>query len=332
MRLSVVICTFERPALLAALLRSLIGQGGTAGGDVEIVVVDNSDGETARPAVEALAAAAPMPLRYLTAHPANISVARNAGCRASRGEAVAFLDDDQQAEPGWLAAVLDGLERFPHDAFFGPITPHFEDPTAVTPAARTLFTRAWTEPAGREVFALRRPASQPFVVSTANSIFRRSTTLMEPEPFDPDFGQCGGEDLHLLSRLAREGRRFAWLPEARATDFVPRHRCGTGYLVRRHFAGGQAYAATVIRTSPRPLRDEAVLTAKSLVQVGMLPLTGIAMLRREAPGRSLAIRAAGIAGKLLWRRLYPLYRAEAASLAPLPTPAGGRSSAAGETN
>lgn len=314
MRLSVVICTYERPALLAALLRSLIAQDGAGAGGIEVIVVDNSDGGTARPVVEALARRAPMPLRYVTAHPANISVARNAGCRASTGDAVAFLDDDQEAEAGWLAAVLDGLARFPHDVFFGPILPRFEDAGAVTPAARTLFTRIGSEPAGQELFALRRPASQAFVLSTANSIFRRATALPGPEPFDPRFGQCGGEDLHLLCRLARDGRRFAWLPGARATDFVPRHRCHTGYLVRRHFAGGQAYAATLVRTSPHPLREEAVMAAKSLIQVGLLPIMGLTMLRREAPGRSFAIRAAGIAGKLLWRRLYPLYRAEAAAL------------------
>ncbi len=83
MRLSVVICTYERPMLLAALLRSLMGQDGAGDGETEIVVVDNSDGETARPVVEELATRAPLPIRYLTAHPANISVARNAGCRGA---------------------------------------------------------------------------------------------------------------------------------------------------------------------------------------------------------------------------------------------------------
>ncbi len=133
MRLSVVICTYERPALLAALLRSLAGQEGAVPEDVEILVVDNSDGGSARPVVEALAAGSPFPLRYLVAHPANISVARNAGCRASRGAAIAFLDDDQEAEPGWLRAVLDGLVRSSHDVFFGPITPRYEDPADVPP-------------------------------------------------------------------------------------------------------------------------------------------------------------------------------------------------------
>jgi succinoglycan biosynthesis protein ExoM len=208
----------------------------------------------------------------------------------------------------------------PHDVFFGPITPRYEDPADVPPAARTLFTRRGDAPAGHGLFVLDRPASQGFVLSTANSVFRRDTALPGPEPFDPYFGQCGGEDLHLLYRLARQGKRFGWLPEARATDFVPRHRCGTAYLVRRHFAGGQAYAAALIRTSPTPRRDAAAMGLKALAQIGLLPLSGLAMLRREAPGRSFAIRAAGIAGKLLWRRLYPLYRREAKALAPSARP------------
>jgi succinoglycan biosynthesis protein ExoM len=316
MRLSIVICTYERPRLLAALLHSLIGQTFESTAGVEIVVVDNSDGETARSTVEGLSGVSPMPLRYLTAHPANISVARNAGCRASRGEAVAFLDDDQEAEPGWVAAVLDGLTHLPHDVLFGPITPRFEAPEAVTPSARTLFTRAGDDPRGQDLFALRRPASQTFVLSTANSVFRRGTALPGPDPFDPYFGQCGGEDLHLLCRLAQQGRRFGWLPDARATDFVPAHRCGTAYLVRRHFAGGQAFAAAMIRTSAKPRREWAVMTAKSLVQVALLPATALSMLRGDAPGRTLAIRAAGIVGKLFWRSLYPLYRSEAANLPP----------------
>lgn len=310
MRLSVVICTYERPRLLAALLRSLIAQEGVGAG-IEVVVVDNSDGETARPTVEGLMAGASFPIRYLTAHPANISVARNAGCRASHGEAVAFLDDDQEAEPGWLAAILDGLAHQPHDVFFGPITPRFEAPEAVISAARVLFTRASGSACGEDLFALRRPARQSFVLSTANSIFRRAS-LPEPDPFDPYFGQCGGEDLELLCRLAQQGKRFGWLPAARATDFVPRHRCGMRYLVRRHFAGGQAYAAAMIRTSPSPRRDGLVNMAKTLIQIALLPLIALAMLRREAPARSFAIRVAGIVGKLFWRSLYPLYRKEAA--------------------
>lgn len=309
-RLSIVICTYERPVLLAKALGSILALDGLEGAGLDVVVVDNSDTGSARAVVEGIAQGASIPVAYVTAHPANISLARNAGCRASRGEAVAFLDDDQEVAPGWLAAVLDGLARFPHDVFFGPITPVYEAPDAVTPAASALFVRAGDRPAGDDLAAFDRPATQTFVLSTANSVFRRATALPGAEPFDPDFGQAGGEDLDLLCRLQRAERRFGWLPGAGASDFVPRHRCGAAYLVRRHFAGGQVFAAASIRTSPTPSRDGAIITLKAVLQLLLLPVSAVSMVRRPEPMRSLAIHAAGIVGKLFWRRLYPLYRVE----------------------
>lgn len=309
-RLSIVICTYERPVLLAKALASILALDGLRSAGLDVVVVDNSDSGSARAVVEAIADGAPVPIAYVAAHPANISVARNAGCRASRGEAVAFLDDDQELAPGWLAAVLDGLAHFPHDVFFGPITPVYEAPEAVTPPASALFVRASDRPAGHDLVAFERPSTQKFVLSTANSVFRRATALPDAEPFDTDLGQAGGEDLDLLCRLQRAGCRFGWLPKAGASDFVPRHRCGAPYLVRRHFAGGQVFARALIRTSPTPSRDDAIIMLKAVLQLLLLPVSALPMMRRPAPTRSLAIHVAGIVGKLFWRRLYPLYRVE----------------------
>ncbi len=310
-RLSIVICTYERPVLLEKALHSILALDGLEGAGLDVVVVDNSDSGSARAVTETIAAGASIPIAYVTAHPPTIALARNAGCGASRGAAVAFLDDDQTVAPGWLAAVRDGLARLPHDVFFGPITPAYEAPEAVTPPANALFVRADGGHAGRDLVAFDRPDTQTFVLSTANSVFRRATALPGPKPFDADFGQCGGEDLELLCRLQRAGRRFGWLPEAGASDFVPRHRCGAPYLVRRHFAGGQAFAAALIRTSPTPGLDGAILMLKAVLQVLLLPASAVSMLRRPALGRSAAIHAAGVLGKLFWWRLYPLYRAEA---------------------
>ena len=51
-----------------------------------------------------------------------IAGARNAGVEAARGEVLAFLDDDAVPAPGWLASLLEALERYPHlDAFGGRV-------------------------------------------------------------------------------------------------------------------------------------------------------------------------------------------------------------------
>lgn len=308
-RLSLVICTYERPILLARALASVAALDGLDPEHLDVVVVDNSAAGSARGVAAAAAARSAVPLRYVAAHPPNIAVARNAGVAAAGSEVVAFLDDDQELAPGWLSAVTDGLARFPHDVFFGPIAPRFEA-EAVSAPARAMFTRAGTLPAGAELSAFARGRGQPFVLSTANSIFRRATALPGPAPFDPAFGQCGGEDFHLFCRLQHEGRRFGWLPDAGASDFVPRHRSGPAYLAERHYAGGQAFAAALIRTSPRPLRAAALIVAKAAAQLALTPLLAAVQTLSGRAGPTLAIRIAGARGKLSWRRLHPLYREE----------------------
>ena len=309
-RISIVICTYERPQLLSAALASIFRLEGLDRAVLDVVVVDNSESGSARASVEAAAAGAQVKVTLTAAHPPNISVARNVGVAATDADVIAFLDDDQEVQPGWLDAVVDGLDRFPQDVFFGPIVPRFESEAAATEPARVLFTRFSDAAAGMEVLAIGRRTGQ-FPLSTANSIFRRARTLAGPAPFDVRLGQCGGEDLHLFNRLQRAGCSFGWLPDAGASDFVPTRRCGFGYLLARHYAGGQAYAAALIWTSPTPLRDEILLIGKASIQIPMLlPKVAVAAIARQRSAAALAFRLAGIVGKLTWRRLHPLYRNE----------------------
>jgi succinoglycan biosynthesis protein ExoM len=50
-------------------------------------------------------AASPPEIVGVSAHPANIAVARNAGITATDSAFVAFVEDDQQLDPGRLEAV-----------------------------------------------------------------------------------------------------------------------------------------------------------------------------------------------------------------------------------
>jgi GT2 family glycosyltransferase len=52
-------------------------------------------------------------------HQIGIARARNAGIASTRGEIVAFLDDDAVPADGWLAALVEGLRSYPEAAAFG---------------------------------------------------------------------------------------------------------------------------------------------------------------------------------------------------------------------
>lgn len=101
--ISVIIPTYKRPpAMVKRALDSVINQSYK---NLEIIVVDDSpDDFGQRKAVEqAIKSLADHRLRYIK-HDQNLggSAARNTGILASRGEFIAFLDDDDEWLPGKL--------------------------------------------------------------------------------------------------------------------------------------------------------------------------------------------------------------------------------------
>lgn len=305
LRLTILFCTYRRPALLRKALDSVAALDGLSEVDLDLVVADNSDEGSAADVVAEFGARVAFPVRYLNAHPANISVARNAAVAAATGDIVAFLDDDMVVAPVWLSAVREAVATTDRDVYFGPVAGMFEDPARALPEARQMFNRHMQLPLGGELFAMGPHKTDGFALATSNSVFRRARTLTEPAPFDLALGQCGGEDYDLFCRLQRQGRRFGYIPGAHASEFVPAHRGEVDYLARRYFAGGQAYAFCLVKNSESPLREELVIRLKTMVQFVLLALRAPFMNRDTR-----RIRFSALIGKWRWRQLYPLYRME----------------------
>jgi glycosyltransferase involved in cell wall biosynthesis len=117
---SIVIPTRGRPDYLAVTLSSIVPQADRAGAEV-LVLDDCGD-----PAAAAVAASRGVRVLGVPA-PGGANAARNAGARAARGDLIVLVDDDVEAPPGWLQAILDGVARNPgHDVFGGPIRARLE--------------------------------------------------------------------------------------------------------------------------------------------------------------------------------------------------------------
>jgi succinoglycan biosynthesis protein ExoM len=307
--LAIVICAFRREALLRRALASLAAARPVDGFTFSVVVVDNSDEGSAGATIASFRASSPFEIVGVAAHPANIAVARNAGVAAADTELVAFVDDDQTLEPGWFEGVALAARTLPHDVLFGPIEPEFEAPERATPATRRLFSRRLDAPIGRELVAMGPRKTPGLALSTGNTLFRRATTLVEPAPFDAAFGLGGGEDYDLFCRLQRRGRRFGWMPEAKAREWTPAARCEPGYLRRRFYAGGQAFAAAVAGASARPRATRWRLRARAAAQAAWLLAQAPVRLGRDRDARlDYAFEWAGALGKLSLGEIHPLYR------------------------
>jgi len=237
---TVVVPTRDRARYLDGALASLLAQ--KLDGAHEVVVVDDGS-DDATPEVARRAG-----VRYLRhERPLGLNAARNTALAETRTGLVAFVDDDVQAPPGWLAAIVDGAGRHPEaQAFGGPIQARLDGP-----APRGC---------GREgppitALDLGDRDTETDRVWGANLALRR-TALELAGPFDEAL-PLGGDEEEWLDRLRAAGGRVVYLAAAglvhrRAGDDV-RLRA----LMRSAYARGRsARAHDVRRGQGPPLRRE----------------------------------------------------------------------------
>jgi hypothetical protein len=289
---AVIVPTLRRPQSLERALRSLFAQKGVADRVSAIVVVDNDPVGSAATTIEALRPDSPWPLTYVHAPRPGVATARNAGLGATKAPLIAFLDDDEAAPPGWLAALLEAQADTGADAVFGPITGRAPD------AAPWL--KPWLERFfGREGPDRTRLIDQPF--GCGNSLMVRATALPGPAPFDAGTDQAGGEDDALFAALAARGGRFGWAADARVEEFAPAHRATLAYVLARAFAYGQgpSQTAAAARNWPGVARWMAIGVAQATVWgAAATVLTLIASPKRA----EMYDRTARGIGKLFWMK------------------------------
>ncbi|WP_372615220.1 glycosyltransferase family 2 protein [Aquicoccus sp.] len=230
---AVTLCTFRRPEV-ADTLRSLFAQHLPAGLHLKIIVADNDVTPSGRTAVETAAAGAPYPVTYIHAPDRNISIARNAGLDAA-GEAdwIAFLDDDEVAEPDWIARLTDCASRTGTDAVFGPAIAEYGPETPAWIRVRDYHSNHPAMNAGDVITG-----------HTCNALLRWRGTAWRDARFDPVRGRSGGEDTAYFLKLHRHGARFAICQDAIVREAVPAQRLSFRWIARRKYRSGQSFAAS----------------------------------------------------------------------------------------
>ena len=264
---SVVIPCYDRLGLLERTLRACFSQA-VPGVAWEIVVADNHPERLAAPLVASMAA--PVPLRHVEAGTRNIALARNRGVAASQGALIAFVDDDEAPEPGWLLAHLDCLRRTQADASFGPKYPVFEGGAAPDwDPAGAFYTTDFRLPPDAEIRPLDWWPPQARGLGTGNSMLRRATCLPGDAPFDEVFGRSGGEDTMLLLGLAKQGRRFVWCPDAKVREFNEAARLTPTYMSARLQRSARHSAAVRLAISDNKLMTRLGTGVIGLGQLGV---------------------------------------------------------------
>jgi succinoglycan biosynthesis protein ExoM len=233
-KISVCVCTYQRPSMLESLLKSLQAQKTGGIFTFDIIVVDNDAEGSAANAVNAARANSPIPIRYAIEPVPNISRARNRSLLMADGEFAACLDDDEFADELWLATLLGEIRERNSDGVLGPVLPSYE----IDPPKWVIAGRLWI----RESFPTGTILTSPKQTRSGNFMISKRMIDENPGLFDPKFGKLGGEDSDFFKRMLQRGYRLTWSNEARVYERIPPARLKRAYFLKRALLSGVVQA------------------------------------------------------------------------------------------
>lgn len=259
---SICIATFRRPEGLLRLLRSLACLD-PASPSREIIVADN-DVEGTGAAAVAQARAEGLAVHYEMEPVRGIAQARNRSVAPARGRWVAFIDDDEEAEPRWLLELVREVERHGADGAVGPVLPRFHER-----APRWLIEGGF--------FDRPRPPTGTVLdrtgFRTGNALVRRECLAALRGPFDERFALTGGEDTDLFVRLRGMGCRIIAVDTAVVWEHLSPRRTTVRWYLQRRFAVGVGAARFYASQTPDVRANEQRI--RWLVEALRWGMTGI---------------------------------------------------------
>jgi glycosyltransferase involved in cell wall biosynthesis len=260
-KVSVVVATRNRTALLAACLQSL---GRLDYRDYDVIVVDNAPTDAATKHLIEEEFAQRMPVRYVREDQPGLAAARNRGVREATGDLVAITDDDVLVDRWWLARLAAGFQRGQRVACVtGMIFPR-----ELETEAQVLVEQYWGLGKGfaRRMFDLQDgtdagplfPYAAGVFGSGANFAFRTSI-LRAMGGFDPALGAGtparGGEDLAAFCRTLLDGHQLMYEPAAIVHHLHRRERESLQRLAFGYGAGLTAYLMKFVLDDPTARLD-----------------------------------------------------------------------------
>jgi glycosyltransferase involved in cell wall biosynthesis len=240
MRISVILCTYNRCESLAKALESAAALKLPESVEWEVLVVDNNSNDNTREVVADSCHRYPGCFRYLFEPQPGKSYALNAGIREARGEVLAFMDDDVTVEPAWLENLTAPLQNGEWAGSGGRILP---ERTFMPPRWLPLDWRYALAPLA--MFDVGPDACELTEAPFGTNMAFHKRMFEKYGGFRTDLGPRPGseirsEDTEFGRRLLAAGERLHYEPAAVVYHSVPQSRLDKKYFLTWWFDKARA--------------------------------------------------------------------------------------------
>ncbi|CAA6678757.1 Unannotated [Lentimonas sp. CC19] len=228
-KISIAICTRERPVMLTNLLNSMRHLALLEGVEVIIDIIENHTEENLKELISRLAPSLPFKVNYHWEPKLGIPIARNHALRVAEGSSathIIFLDDDERVDSQWLKELWAAYLKLDQSSIIqGAVISAPE--TETNKHLHPFFQRKI-----RQTGDKMETCSTNNVIIPIESLTQHNLTFDESRPF------AGGEDYILTQKAHRLNIPMRFCAESFVYEDIPDERLNLKWLSKRNFSSG----------------------------------------------------------------------------------------------
>lgn len=233
MKLSIIICTYNRAKYIRPLLDSIVAND-LPKQDYEIILVDNNCTDNTRDICCTFASDhADVMFRYTIEPQQGLSAARNKGIKEATGDILVYIDDDAIVDTWYLRTITEYMDK-KHDcmACGGPIIPLYEtkEPQWMSHWTKELLTAYMYFGDKERVYPGER------YPGGGNAAYR-TQVFKEVGLFNTDLGRkgdslMGAEEKDIFDKMRAKAWRPIYLPQMILHHIIPQKKLEQDYFDR----------------------------------------------------------------------------------------------------
>jgi glycosyltransferase involved in cell wall biosynthesis len=288
MRLSVIICTYNRERFIGDTLVSVANQPFPKR-DYQIVLVDNNSTDRTAEIVQDFIKTYPdCDVKVVIETNQGHTYARNRGIAESDGDVLLFLDDDVLLDEGYFTNLI---QHYRNDSTLaasgGRVIVKYEH-------QRPVWMSRFLEPMlGHHEFGSSVKVYDKNKYPVGCSMVFRSSTFAQTGVFNTDLGRRGtslggNDEKDMLFRVHHAGLKIAYLPDVILQHRIDDRRLTDDYVRRQAIGVGQGER---IRLSESPISAKLAKLSEEVVKIGGTLVLAILFTLKGTPAKaSMVVR------------------------------------------